>query len=412
MLHTHVRTHNRWQRHHPISQRNKSKAIDLLLGLLVVALVATFVAAWWTMRAPTTSALSNNPSNALSGNASSVAPNISFDQNARNLAAANTPEAFQLLIRSLKLGEPSSQRSIVLTALKDASPAVVPELMLALDDPDAGVRSGATQVLGMRRDYQAIAAIIDMTRNSDDDVRLQSVLALGALDAWQALPRLQQLLVIDSNSGVRQAALGAIESFRKEIAQSIGLPAPELRDISVTSSDVPQVYAVTSNDLYAQHGTAWTQVSRLPDAPLAIATGGDSNLIYLSTLSSGLYRSVDGGKNWEHVQFGSQTATGLTVTAIVIDPQNSRQVYVALASPGATAGIKDPLGISASSDGGATWWQLEDSLIDLVSTRLVIDPQWQGYIYGTTQDDTQWRYSLPLANSVAVDQANGGDVAK
>lgn len=39
-------------------------------------------------------------------------------------------------------------------------------------------------------------------------------------------------------------------------------------------------------------------MSRLPDAPLAIATGGDPNLIYLATVSSGLYRSIDGGDTW------------------------------------------------------------------------------------------------------------------
>jgi hypothetical protein len=195
------------------------------------------------------------------------------------------------------------------------------------------------------------------------------------------------------------------------MAQAIGVLAPELRDISVTTGDLPQIYAVTTSNLYARHGTAWTLVSRLPDAGLTIATGEDPNLIYLATVSAGLYRSLAGGETWEHVQFGWGTPTQLTVTAIVVDPQNSRQVYIALASPGAEPGIKVPLGISVSKDGGATWWSLEDSPMDIIITRLVIDPQWQGYLFGMTLD-TPWRYKLPALSTVSADQTSGGEASE
>jgi len=208
---------------------------------------------------------------------------------------------------------------------------------------------------------------------------------------------------------VRQAAIAAKESFKQAMAQAIGVLSPELRDISVTTGEVPQIYAVTSTDLYARHGAAWTLVSRLPDAPLAIATSKDPLLIYLSTVSAGLYRSLDGGETWEYVQFGLQTPTHLTVTAIVIDPQNSRQVYIALASPSAASGTPSPLGISTSQDGGATWWSLENSPINTMITRLVIDPQWQGYLFGMTTD-TPWRYKLPAQNPVSANPPNRGMV--
>ena len=196
---------------------------------------------------------------------------------------------------------------------------------------------------------------------------------------------------------VRQAAIAAKESFKQPMAQAIGVLAPELRDISVTTGDVPQIYAVTTSNLYARHGTAWTLVSRLPDAPLAIATGADPTLIYLSTVSAGIYRSLDGGETWEYVQFGLQTPTRLTVTAIVVDPQNSRPAYIALASRGAELGIEDPLGISVSNDDGATWWALEDSPMDVITTRLVIDPEWQGALFGMTLD-TPWRSAYALSS--------------
>jgi hypothetical protein len=395
MLHTNIHPGTSWQRPRPILPTPKTKLIDLALGLLGLVLAATLVVAWWTVRAPSPAAPLNDPNRAPPGSASAAAANFSFEQNMRYLVAVNSPEAFQMLLQFLKQSEPLSQRSIVLTALKDASPAVVPALMTGLNDTDAGVRAGAAQVLGLRREYQAIAALTGATRDPDASVRRQAVTALGAIDAWQVLPRLEQLEVNEPDYDVRQAAIATKESFRQEMAQALGVLAPELRDISVTTGDVPQIYAVTTSNLYARHGTAWTLVSRLPDAPLAIATGADPTLIYLSTVSAGLYRSLDGGETWEYVQFGLQTPTHLTATAIVVDPQNSRQVYIALASPGAEPGIKDPLGISVSKDGGATWWALEDSPIDVITTRLIIDPQWQGALFGMTLD-TPWRYAYAL----------------
>ena len=410
MLHTHIHTGNPWQRPRPILPTFKTKLIDLVLSLLGLVIAATLAVVWWTTRAPSSPARVIDPIQAPSGNAGVASANWDspdFAQNTRNLVASNSPAVFQELVQSLKESEPLSQRGILLTALQDASPAIVPVLITALNDGDAGVRAGAAQLLGMRREYQTIAALTAATRDPAASVRREAVIALGAIDAWQVLPRLEQLTVNEPDYDVRQAAMAAKESFKQAMAQTIGVLAPELRDISVTAGDVPQIYAVTTSNLYARDGTAWTLVSRLPDAPLAIATGADPNLIYLATINNGLYRSLDGGETWGHVEFGLQTSTRLTVTAIVVDPQNSRQMYIALASPGAEPGVKDPLGISESKDGGATWWQLEDSPMDIMITRLVIDPQWQGSLFGMTLE-TPWRYALPTPRTVSADPTSAG----
>ncbi len=396
MLHTNIQTGNPWQR--PILPTPKTKPIDLVLGLIGLVLVAALVIVWWMVRAPSSATLSANSNPVSSGNASAsdqTENSVNFELNTRNLAASNSPEAFQTLLQSLNQGAPLSQRNIVLTVLNDASPEVVPALMSALFDSDPSVRAGAAQVLGTRREYQAMAALTTATRDPDASVRREAVTSLGAIDAWQVLPRLEQLAVNEPDYDVRQAALAVKESFKQAMAQAIGVLAPALRDVSVTAGDEPQIYAVTTNNLYARHGTVWTLVSRLPDAPLAIATGEDPMLIYLTTVNAGLYRSLNGGETWEYVTFGLQTSTNLTITAIVVDPHNSRHAYIALVSPGAEPGLKDPLGISVSQDGGATWWQLENSPMDIITTRLVIDPQWQGYLFGMTTG-TPWRYALPV----------------
>lgn len=409
MLHTNIHTGNPWQR--PVLPTPKPKPIDVVLGLIGLVLAVTFVVAWWTVRAPSPAALLNDPNRLPPANASAATANVSFEQNTRNLAASNSPEAFQMLLQSLKQGEPLSQRSIVLSVLKDASPAVVPALMIGLNDSDAGVRAGASHVLGLRREHQATVALTDATRDPAASVRREAITSLVAIDAWQVLPRLEQLAVMEPDYDVRQAAIAAKESFKQAMAQAIGVLAPELRDISVTTGDVPQIYAVTTSNLYARHGTAWTLVSRLPDAPLAIATGADPTLIYLATVSTGLYRSLDGGETWEYVTFGLQTPTNLTITAIVVDPHNSRHAYIALVSPGAGPGIQDPMGISESKDGGATWWQLENSPIDVITTRLVIDPQEHDYLFGMTVD-TPWRYALPAPRTVSADPTSDGEASE
>ena len=391
MLHTHTHTVELF----PTIKKTRT---DLVLVAILLLLLAMAV---WAMRPTSSPALVINPIPVQQGSgSSSMAADRTQDlsnveHKTQALAAPDSTEAFQTLLLSLKESEPFEQRAGVLTALQSASPAVVPFLMTALTDADPWVRAGAAEALGLRREYQAIAALTTATYDINDEVRLQAVRSLGAIDAWQVLPRMEQLQVDEPNYDVRQAAAGAQEDIRSNMAQAIGVSTSQLRAISVTPTDSPQIYAATASDLYARHGTRWELVSRLPDAPLALATSAEPQLIYLATVSSGLYRSLDSGQTWEHVQFGLRTPTQLTVTAIVVDPQNSRRMFIALAAQGANPGAKDALGIFASQDDGATFIFLPDGPTSAITTRLVVDSQSEEYLFGMIED-TPWRYTLPL----------------
>jgi len=95
------------------------------------------------------------------------------------------------------------------------------------------------------------------------------------------------------------------------------------------------------------------------------------------------------------MQFGLQTPTQLTVTAVVINPGNTEQVYVALSAAGSNPDLPNSLGIASSSDGGMTWEMLPDSPTWSVTHQLVLDRTSPGYLYGLS-DVGPWRYELPV----------------
>jgi hypothetical protein len=69
-------------------------------------------------------------------------------------------------------------------------------------------------------------------------------------------------------------------------------------------------------------------------------------------------------------------------------------LYAALVAPGANPGTWDSLGIFSSPDEGKTWMPLPESPFQTITTRLFVDPDAPGYLYGLA-DDTPWRYQLP-----------------
>jgi hypothetical protein len=93
------------------------------------------------------------------------------------------------------------------------------------------------------------------------------------------------------------------------------------------------------------------------------------------------------------MQFGLQTPTQLTVTAVVVNPGNTAQVYIALSAAGSNIDQPNSLGIASSIDGGTTWVMLADSPTWSVTRQLVLDRTAPEYLYGLS-DVGPWRYEL------------------
>ncbi|HJW34745.1 MAG TPA: hypothetical protein VJ505_15465 [Holophagaceae bacterium] len=109
-------------------------------------------------------------------------------------------------------------------------------------------------------------------------------------------------------------------------------------------------------------GTSWTPILERegsyaigcitldPKDPLTIWVGSGENNSHRSVgFGDGVYKSVDGGRTWENVGLKTSEHIG----KILVDPKDSRVVYVAAQGPLWSAGGER--GLYKTTDGGKTW---------------------------------------------------------
>src|SRR6266480_3447790 len=94
----------------------------------------------------------------------------------------------------------------------------------------------------------------------------------------------------------------------------------------------------------------------------------DPNRFYFGTLDGQLYTSTDGGQNWRLLMNFNRPR--LFVDHIIVDPRNSKVLYVA------THRHKDPGGLFKSTDGGLNWREAPELRNEAVHslTQSVSDP--------------------------------------
>ncbi|HKS06331.1 MAG TPA: hypothetical protein VJR92_08475, partial [Gemmatimonadaceae bacterium] len=111
----------------------------------------------------------------------------------------------------------------------------------------------------------------------------------------------------------------------------------------------------------------------------------NSNILWLGTgenhsqrsahFGDGVYKSTDAGKTWARVGLENSEHIG----KIVIDPRNSNVVYVASQGPLFSAGGER--GLYKTTDGGATWAQVQNIDENTGITDIVLDPKNPDIIY-------------------------------
>lgn len=147
-----------------------------------------------------------------------------------------------------------------------------------------------------------------------------------------------------------------------------------------------QVLGVTHVYKSVDGGDTWREVYESPLAQrfstLVIDAQNPSHL-YLGTLpghgvffhiytTDGIFKSVDGGANWNAIDRGLGNGS---ITAVVTDPRTRGTVYVGT----------EHSGIFKSTNGGQTWQAINAGLPGLSTEHLMIDPRMPSVMYAETE---------------------------
>ncbi|TDI39987.1 MAG: glycosyl hydrolase, partial [Acidobacteria bacterium] len=164
-----------------------------------------------------------------------------------------------------------------------------------------------------------------------------------------------------------------------------GLASGRISDMVVSPADSSTWYvAVASGGVWktVNAGTTWTPIfddqgsysigciTVDPKNPLVVWVGtGENNSQRSVSYGDGVYKSVDGGVNWQNMGLENSEH----IAKIVIDPRDSNVVYVAAQGP--LWGPGGDRGLYKTLDGGESWEKVLEIDEDTGVTDLVMDPR-------------------------------------
>jgi photosystem II stability/assembly factor-like uncharacterized protein len=116
---------------------------------------------------------------------------------------------------------------------------------------------------------------------------------------------------------------------------------------------------------------------------------GESNMRNSVSIGTGLYKTVDGGRNWRKVGLDSTEH----ISKIAIDPSNPDVVYVA--APGPLWSNSKHRGLYKTTDGGNSWSKILFVDAKTGCADVIVDPKNSNIIYASTWEfrRTPWSFS-------------------
>ena len=164
-------------------------------------------------------------------------------------------------------------------------------------------------------------------------------------------------------------------------------PEADVRAIAVNPSNSDILYAGTEKGIFRSDNAAesWHRLSSPMDESEVWAITIDRktpNTLYAGTCPSALFKSTDGGTNWEQLNADlAQECEGVPiiprVTTFVVDPEDSQTLY---------AGVEID-GMHLSTDGGETWVERSEGLSSLDIHGLCVVPGSPKTIIAATNND-------------------------
>lgn len=117
---------------------------------------------------------------------------------------------------------------------------------------------------------------------------------------------------------------------------------------------------------------------------------GEANIFRASVAGTGVYKSTDAGKTWQHMGL----ADTHTIGRIIIHPENPDIVYVA--APGHEWTYNKERGVFKTTNGGKTWDKILYINEKIGAADLVMDPSDSNVLYASMWNRTRRRWSDPM----------------
>jgi photosystem II stability/assembly factor-like uncharacterized protein len=117
---------------------------------------------------------------------------------------------------------------------------------------------------------------------------------------------------------------------------------------------------------------------------------GEGNIFRASLPGLGMYKTLNGGKTWQHIGLEN---TG-TISRIVIDPNNADIVYAA--ASGNEWSYNIDRGVYKSENGGKTWKKVLENDEKTGAIDLVMDPADPNTLIASTWNRIRQRWSDPV----------------
>ena len=150
--------------------------------------------------------------------------------------------------------------------------------------------------------------------------------------------------------------------------------------ILVDSSNRRTVYATACSGIYRSDsaGAEWRKIQGIPNSARRTHTlvldPADPQVLYAGT-TEGLWRTQDGGQSWQRL-----TSSTWVINAVVIDPRDTRHVYLGM----------DHAGVMESRDEGKTFQAANQGFAQRQVSRIVADPQQNSRFYVALLHDREF----------------------
>ncbi len=139
-------------------------------------------------------------------------------------------------------------------------------------------------------------------------------------------------------------------------------------------------------------GNNWTQINNglsSLETNVLVVDPNDSETLYLGTDDDGIYKSKNGGENWEKLIPSASFGVG----DIIVDPQNSNNIYMGTVDYfrlSESRGVLGDFGVYKSTDGGTTWAEFNSGLNHLGVFSLELSEENRILYAGTRAGGVYW----------------------